>query len=158
VTDSANVELVRSIVATWERGDYSAVTWADAQIECMIADGPSPGQWTGITNMVEGMADFLSAWENYRVEAEEYRELDQERVLVLHHFAGRGKTSGVDLRRMRAEGASLFLVRGGKVVRLVNYIDREHALADLGLAPEGRLEQKPKSPQDIYGESWIDRS
>jgi hypothetical protein len=71
------------------------------------------------------MADFLRAWENYRVAAEEYRELDQERVLVLHHFAGRGKTSGADLRQMRAEGASLFLVRTGKVVRLVNYIDRD---------------------------------
>ena len=131
MTDSANVGLVRSIVAAWERGDYSAVTWADAQIECMIADGPSPERWTGITNMVEGMADFLSAWEVYRVEAEEYRELDQERVLVLHHFAGRGKTSGVDLRNIRAEGASLFRVRDGKVVRLVNYIDRDRALADL---------------------------
>jgi ketosteroid isomerase-like protein len=130
---SANLDLVRSIFADWERGDYSGVKWADAQIECMIADGPSPGQWTGITNMVEGMADFLSAWESYRVEAEDYRELDDERVLVLHHFAGRGKTSGVDLRHMRAEGASLFLVRGGKVVRLVNYIDRNHALGDLGL-------------------------
>ena len=128
---SANLDLVRSIFADWELGDYSVVKWADPQIECMIADGPSPGQWTGITNMVEGMADFLSAWENYRVEAEEYRELDQERVLVLHHFAGRGKTSGVDLRNMRAEGASLFRVRDGKVVRLVNYIDRDRALADL---------------------------
>ena len=137
MTDSANVGLVRSIVAAWERGDYSAVKWADPQIECMIADGPSPEQWTGITDMVEGMADFLSAWENYRVEAEEYRELDRERVLVLHHFAGRGKTSGVDLRNMRAEGASLFRVRDGKVVRLVNYIDRDRALADLGLKEEG---------------------
>jgi len=138
VTDSPNVDLVRSIVAAWDRGDYSAVKWADPQIEFMIADGPSPGSWTGITNMVEGMADFLSAWENYRVEAEEYRELDHQSVLVLHHFAGRGKASGVNLRLMRAEGASLFLVRGGRVMRLVNYIDREHALADLGLAPEGK--------------------
>ena len=130
---SANLDLVRSIFADWELGDYSVVKWADAQIECMIADGPSPERWTWITNMVEGMADFLSAWENYRVEAEEYRELDQERVLVLHHFAGRGKTSGVDLRNIRAEGASLFRVRDGKVVRLVNYIDRARALADLDL-------------------------
>ena len=130
---STNLDLVRSIYAAWERGDYSAVKWADPQIECMIADGPSPERWTWITNMVEGMADFLSAWENYRVEAEEYRELDQERVLVFHQFAGRGKTSGVDLRHMRADGASLFFVRSGKVVRLVNYIDRNRALADLGL-------------------------
>ena len=39
---SANLDLVRSIFADWELGDYSVVKWADAQIECMIADGPSP--------------------------------------------------------------------------------------------------------------------
>ena len=34
---------------------------------------------------------------------------------------------------MHGEGASLFTVRGGKVVRNVFYLDRNTALADLGL-------------------------
>jgi hypothetical protein len=33
--------------------------------------------------MAQGTRDFLSAWEEFRFEAEEYRELDDERVLVL---------------------------------------------------------------------------
>jgi hypothetical protein len=34
---------------------------------------------------------------------------------------------------MRSEGASLYHIRGGKVVRNVFYLDRDRALADLGL-------------------------
>jgi hypothetical protein len=76
----------------------------------------------------------LSTWEEFRVEVDEYRELDDERVLVLDHPSGVGKTSGVDLGQMRAKGAQLFHIRAGKVTRLVHYFDRERALADLGLS------------------------
>jgi ketosteroid isomerase-like protein len=79
------------------------------------------------------MRNFLSAWESVRVEAQEYRALDDERVLVLVRVIARGKAS---LGQMRAQEASLFHVRGGKVTKLVLYGDSERALADLGLASE----------------------
>jgi hypothetical protein len=53
---SANVELVRSICADWERGDYASFDWADQQIEWVIADGPAPGSWTGLPGMKEAAA------------------------------------------------------------------------------------------------------
>ena len=83
--------------------------------------------------MAEGQRDFLRAWEGFRSVADEYRELDDHRVLVLDHLSGRGKTSGVEVGQMRTDTASLFHVRGGKVTRLVAYLDRDRALADLGL-------------------------
>jgi ketosteroid isomerase-like protein len=86
--------------------------------------------------MAEGARDFLSAWEDYRIKADEYRELDGERVLVLNQHSGRGKTSGLEAAQIRTKGAHLFHLAGGKVTRLVAYMDSKSALADPGLPPE----------------------
>ncbi|MDQ6811033.1 MAG: nuclear transport factor 2 family protein [Actinomycetota bacterium] len=133
---SANLELVRSTFATWERGDFNSAEWAHPDIECVFPDGPSPGRWNGLPGMAEGWRGVIDAWEGFRYEAEDYRELDDERVLVLTRFSGRGKTSGLELGQMSTKGASVHHVRGGKVTRNVFYFDRNRALADLGLARE----------------------
>lgn len=130
---SENVELARSIFAAWKRGDFSETDWADPEIEYVFADGPTPGTWTGLSGMAEGQRSFLSAWEAFRTEPDEFQELDDERVFVRVHYGGRGKTSGLDLGRTGAKGAGVFYFRGGKVMRIVFYLNREHALADLGL-------------------------
>ena len=130
---SENLDLVRSIYANWERGDYSSVEWADPEIEYVIASGVLAGTWTGLAGMAEAWRDWLRAWEGYRSEPEEYREIDKERVLVLTRFSARGKRSGLDLGQMQRQAASIFHLRGGRVTRIVSYPDRENALADLGL-------------------------
>jgi ketosteroid isomerase-like protein len=134
---SANVELVRSIYADWERGDFGSAEWAHPNIELVIADGPEPGAWTQLHGLAEGMRGILNVWEGFRVEADEYRECDAEHVIVLAHPIGRGKTSGMELGQMDLKGAQLFQLRFGKVTKLVHYYDRDRALADLGLASEG---------------------
>ena len=129
---SENVDLVRSIYANWERGDFRSIEWTDAEFEIVAADGAETGR-TGLAGTVEGIREFLSAWENFRITAEEYRELDDGRILVLDRRSGRSKTTGLDLATMRTQGARVFQIREGKVTRLVLYLDRERALADLGL-------------------------
>jgi ketosteroid isomerase-like protein len=129
------VELVRSIHAPFARGDYSSTEWAHPEVELVFADGPSPGSWTGVDAATEAWRDFLSAWEEFRIEVDEYRELDDERVLVLGQRTGRGKASGLEVGQTRGEAVGLFHIRGGKVTRLVFYFDRERAFADLGLDP-----------------------
>jgi len=133
---SANLDLVCSIYAAWERGDFDSAEWAVREIEAVWADGPSPGTHTGLAGMAEGMREVVSAWERWRVQAEQYCELDRERVLVLYRASARGKASGVDLGRIHSRGATLFHVRDGKVTQLVIYWNRDRALADLGLVPE----------------------
>lgn len=127
---SENLDLVRSMYAAWERGDFRSAEWADPEIEFMVVDGPSPGGLTGVAAVEQNWRDFEGAWEDWRNLAEAYREIDNERVLVLDRASGRGKTSGLPVT---THGATLFQVRAGKVTRIVTYWDRERALADLGL-------------------------
>ena len=125
--------IVRSIIAAWERGDFSSAEWADPEIEFASADGPDPGSWTGVAGMAKANRDFLSVWHEWRLEAEEFRELDDEGVLVLTRRGGRGKMSGLEVSE---PAANLFHLRDGKATKLVFYWDRDLALADLGLGPE----------------------
>jgi ketosteroid isomerase-like protein len=131
---SSNLELVRSICAEWEHGRYGSLEWADREIELVIEDLPVSGSWNGAAAAAAAWRDFLEAWEGHEVEVDEYRELDQQRVLMLGAFRAQGKASGVELEQMRTTGANVFHIREGKVIKLVIYFDREHALSDLGLA------------------------
>jgi ketosteroid isomerase-like protein len=130
---SENLDLVRSIYADWERDYFGSAEWAHPEIEWVMADGPAPGTRKGVAGMAQGWRDFLGAWSDFRIEAEEYRELDSERVLVLGHYTGRGKASGLEVAEMQASGAGLLHIREGKVTRIVFYLDRAHALSDVGL-------------------------
>jgi ketosteroid isomerase-like protein len=133
---SANLDLVRSIFGAWERGDYRTVDWAHPESEFAFADGPEPGNWKGLAGMAEGFQGWSSVWEELRVTADEYRELDDERVLVLSHTTGRGKTSGLEIGQMQARSAHLFHIKDGKVTRYVGYFNAERGLADLGLSSD----------------------
>lgn len=133
---SADLELVRSIYSAWERADYSSVDWAAPDMQYTLADGPSPGTWSGIDGMVRGFREVLAAWEDWGVIASNYLELPEGRVLVSFRCTGRGKSSGVNLEQLQVNGATLFEVTDGKVTRIVQYFDRDDALADLGLTSD----------------------
>ena len=127
---SENLDLVRSIFALWERGDYSATDWAHPDIEFVIADGLMPGQWHGIAEMAQGWREFLGAFEGHSGHADALRELDGGQVLVRVSVSARGKRSGTEAHH---SGANVFHVSADKVTRLVIYWDWDSALADLGL-------------------------
>ena len=130
---SENLDLVRSIYAAWERGDFGSAAWAHPAIQFVMVGGPDPGIWTGVDGMADAWFRFLQAWDDFHVEPEQDRELDAERVLVLIRRSGRGRTSQLEVETMHSEAADLFHVADGKVTRLVHYWERARALADLGL-------------------------
>jgi ketosteroid isomerase-like protein len=151
---SAKLYVVRLICAAWERGEMLprelAAELAHPEIEIAVVDGPEPSSRKGLAAATPGIEAFLSLWDDYRVEIDDCRELDDERVLVLGRVTGRGTGSGVEIAQRRA---SVFHVRDGKVTRLIMYWDCDRALADLGLAPQSdaagtrRGAGRPSSPR-----------
>ena len=67
---------------------------------------------------------WLSEWEHWRAEAEDYLEFG-DHVVVLATYYGRGKGSGVEIHQ---DGAHVFELRDGKVVRLEIFANREKAI------------------------------
>jgi ketosteroid isomerase-like protein len=128
---SENLDLVRSIVADWERGDYFDTSeWAHPGLEWVFVDGPAPASGVGFASAADVWRSWLDAWQTLAIYPDAYRELDDGRVLALIQQSAQGKASGVETRNV---GASVFTVRDGKITRLVHYSDRRRALADLGL-------------------------
>lgn len=92
-----NLDLVRSISAPWQRGDFSSADWAHSEIEWVIADGPMPGRWTGVAGMVEGWRDFLSAWDQCRAGGGGVPRARREQVLRAVPLSARGKASRLEV-------------------------------------------------------------
>jgi ketosteroid isomerase-like protein len=130
---SENLDLVRSIYADWERRDYRSADWAHSEIEYVNADGPDRGRRVGLEEMAEGWRRLLSSWLEFHTRAEEYIELDGDRVLVLVAFGGTPRFIGLDITDAPSKGANVFEIKDGKVRKLILYWNRAHALADLGL-------------------------
>jgi ketosteroid isomerase-like protein len=135
---SANLDLVRSIYADWERGDFSSADWADPEIEWTAVGGPEPSSGTGVATLDAAWRDFLEAWGEYHSVAEAFRPLGIHRVLVLNRARARGRASGL-IAEGGTKAANVFYIRDGKVTKLDIYWDRDRAFADLGLAPEGGM-------------------
>jgi ketosteroid isomerase-like protein len=129
MTGSSNLELVRSIYADWERGDFSRIDWADPEIEYAIADGPDPGTVRGLAAMTGRAREQLRPAKDLKLMPLEIRELDDERVLVLIGSSARGKSSGIEIQFQQTH---VLRVRDGKIAQIT--IHYERAPADMEVA------------------------
>ena len=93
------------------------------------------------------------------MKAEDYRQLDDERILVMVRLSGRGKASGLEVAQTGSRAATIFTVGEGKVRKLVVYWDGDRALADLGLDRVGDVAGEFMTPRaspstNEMGETW----
>jgi ketosteroid isomerase-like protein len=131
--DEATRRRIAALYDEWARGDFSSTDWAHPEIEFVSADGTTPGTWRGLEETRAGWREVLNAWDDFRTQAVEFREIADDCLLVLTDNTGRGKVSGFELGDTATRGANVLHLRDGKVVKLVAYWNRDQALADLGL-------------------------
>jgi ketosteroid isomerase-like protein len=82
------------------------------------------GVYRDRTNPNPRLRTWLSEWDHWRAQADEYIEVG-DYVVVLATYTGRGKASGIEISQ---EGAHVWRLREGKVVRLEIFADRQRAL------------------------------
>jgi hypothetical protein len=122
------VERSRRFVDAANRRDVEAL-----MSEFVYVDGPEPASGRGHAAMWSTWSSMLSAWRDHRAAGEEYRELADGGVLTLTTFSGRGRAGGIELPKALARGASVMSGHDGLVTKIVLYMNRDRALADLGL-------------------------
>jgi ketosteroid isomerase-like protein len=130
-----NVKLVReTFEAFWVRGDLEKTAQlVDPEVEFHGAvGGLQEGQIAhGLSQIVQRFEkEDLEAWEERRLEAEEFIDAGDDVVVLLHEYR-RGRGSGVELE---TKTAVVYAVSGGRVVRIQGYMDRDAALEAAGLS------------------------
>jgi uncharacterized protein len=129
----ANVEVLKPVYEQWSQGNFRPVTdsyGADLEWGWSEEFPDIAGVEPGAEGRSEKLMTWLSSWENWRVEAEEYLP-SGDLVLVLTRYIGAGKGSGVEVD---TEGAHLWTVQDGRATRLVVFSDRERAKEAAGLS------------------------
>jgi ketosteroid isomerase-like protein len=125
-----NVEVVRSIMEAWNRGDYSAAierVAPEIRAECALG-GDFDGTFEGIARVQEWLARFWGAFQDFHSDVDEYIPAGDDVVISVHHY-GRGKTSGAEVEMRNWQ---VVTVREGKAMLYRVFRTREEAFEAVG--------------------------
>ena len=131
---SENLDLVRSIYADWERGDFGHVEWASPDIEYTGVDGLSPGTSRGIRPWEQAGASSSLTGAASVPRPRSTESLTTSGCSCCIALAGAEERAESRSGHTGAKGACLFFVADGKITKLSLYSVRDRAFADLGLA------------------------
>ena len=128
-----NADLIRPIYEEWSRGNWRPrFDVYDPHMEWGWShEFPDfDGVFEDHRNPNPRLHNWLAEWEHWRVDADDYLELG-DHVVVLATYHGRGKGSGVEVEQ---QGAHVFELRDGRVVRLEIFANREKAIESIRAA------------------------
>ena len=129
-----NVEMIRSAIEAWSRGDWDG-TLKDADPGFVLDASMNIGEWRGVHRGPEQVKRawrmFTDAWESVRMEVTEFIDVAEGVVVTRQKvkFIGR---DGIELPGPVRSGW-VWRIRDGKLVYLATYNDLDEALEAAGL-------------------------
>jgi ketosteroid isomerase-like protein len=129
----ANVESAKRVVDAFNRRDvegFFALAASDFEWFPAMAGTVEGGGYRGRDGIEKYLADIGDAWEQYRVLAEEFRDMD-DRVVMLGRIEGRGRGSHAWID---SPTGTIFEFLGGKMSRVRTYLDHGETLRAVGVS------------------------
>jgi ketosteroid isomerase-like protein len=122
-----NVDVVRRLFSALDDNQFEEVAgFFDPEVEW----SPTEGTFHGIEGVVKSFLEWMEPWDEHTIDPEEFIESGDDRVLATIHLTGRGEQSGVEINQRFFQ---LYTLRGGRITRMVEYVDRARALEAAGL-------------------------
>jgi ketosteroid isomerase-like protein len=126
----AGVKLVREIIEALNRRDVGGMLARmdrDFEWRPLEASPAAGGVYRGHEQVRRYVEDWLTTFDNLRLDLEEPTEV-ADRVIAVVHGHGRGRASGLQLDTRFCQ---VWTVRGGTAVGMEEYATRELALAEV---------------------------
>jgi ketosteroid isomerase-like protein len=128
-----NVEMVHRVYDALNRGDLDRAfehAAGDYTVDWSNSIGPARGVYRGQEEVREFWATFVEAFSEIAWRPEEVVEIDESTLVIVSHFSGRGRGSGVEID---AVGAQLWRIRDGKMRSVTMFQSKAEALEASGL-------------------------
>jgi len=129
-----NAETVRRIYEGWSRGDFSNAEAYHPEIEFEMPDWPEGSSAHGVEGMNRAWLSALGAWDDFRAEADQLIEADENVIVTVNRLRASGKESGAPVD---ARTACIWTFDAGKVVRLALYWNVDKAFEVAGVRGGG---------------------
>jgi ketosteroid isomerase-like protein len=131
-----NVEIVRRMYGFWGARNWEAMAGlVDPDVEQHgTVGGLEEGHVSrGVDQIRQRFeTENIEVWEEHRIEPVRFVDAG-EQVVVIQHEYQRGKGSGVEIE---IDTASVFDIRGGRIVRIQPYMNPAEALKAVGLSEQ----------------------
>jgi ketosteroid isomerase-like protein len=113
-------------------GIEAALEYVDPEgvLESAIVGGAEGNAYRGYDGLRAWAADSEAAFDELRTTPEKFRDLDDDRVLMLGHVFARGRESGVVVE---SQIAFLNTLRGGRIIHAKGFLNWDQALEAAGL-------------------------